>query len=179
MQQGNQSNTPLVNLIGSQKTAGRLYDLVVGQGVHTAKVQVKRCSEESYRALVIRDEDFSPALTKLEKLAIDSGIRSASDLCNRGEAALALATMALEYSGGGARAAAELLLAMEYADCKFDFLELVNFDSGNRRLANILMMGVRGSDFLPSEWITSDTGSDGQKVMWQLRESHIGEEVSS
>ena len=87
---------------------------------------------------------------------------------DRGQSAYALATMALEHMGGGAEAAAQLLLAMEYGK-SFDFTLLLKFDSTNRAHADLVMQGYKAHELWPSKWMDA-AGYHGIDIMDTLRD---------
>lgn len=84
----------------------------------------------------------------------------------RGQSALALAEMALEHGSGSAKAAAELLLSMEF-ESSFNFMELLTFDSTNRAHADVVMKGYRPCELWPSKWMDEE-GQDGQAIINKL-----------
>jgi hypothetical protein len=92
------------------------------------------------------------------------------DNSTRGKSALHLAKMAIEHGGSGSRAAANVLLAAEYNDVGLNLIELVHLDPTNRAHADLVIMGIKGGDFLPSNWITGDTCEDGNELLLTVRE---------
>tara|TARA_B100000446_G_C10435019_1_gene299663 strand:- start:151 stop:663 length:513 start_codon:yes stop_codon:yes gene_type:complete len=168
----------VMHIVGLNKTLERVDRLVTDQGVNSFHIKFREVENDERNALLVKEEHFTPALDRLERMSMAQMVEDASNLALRGEAALTLLNMALKHRGGGAYTAAGLLLSMEFSDIRFSLVRLTSLDTSNRRLANILLMGIRGGDFLPSEWISNDTGEDGSQLMWELREAWTTEDFS-
>ena len=98
--------------------------------------------------------------------------RKVMETSNRAHSALALAKMALEHDGGGAHAAANLLLAMEN-EKTFDFRLLLKFDAENRAHADLVMSGYQPHHIRPSGWMIG-IGEEGTTIMQQLADKWNG-----
>lgn len=92
-------------------------------------------------------------------------VLNTSDRC---KSAFVLANMALEQDGGGAEAAASLLLSMEYSEL-FNFENLLRLDAENRAHADIVMAGYHSCDFRPSSWL-EEIGEDGKGIFSEIRQ---------
>jgi hypothetical protein len=86
----------------------------------------------------------------------------------RGKSAYHLASQAIEHSGSGSEAAAQLLLSMEYGT-PFNVQNLYKLDSENRAHAEIAIAGCVAHELWPSRWM-NDEGFDGSAVMQKLRD---------
>ena len=112
------------------------------------------------------EESFFDKYIKEQKEKLHA--RMHTEKSNRGKSAhalasLALASLALAHVSTSAGAAASLLLAMQNGT-RFDFKDLLSFDSENREHADVIISGYIPHDTYPSKWLDY-AGYDGEEII--------------
>jgi len=85
----------------------------------------------------------------------------------RNEATKNLADMALNHDGGGASAAAQLLLSLQYGSA-FHLERLVLLDENHRQNALTVLANVLPCDFSPADWL-NEMGLNGDEIFAKIK----------